>query len=348
MKVIISGPAAAFDVDEQQITDAALLQKIGGLEYTKEVCATYLDEPLSDIGLEGGGLRLVFDQSSQTLRVFTEYRSPRKLKKSELAALVDYTKGQWSDGIGEGCFDAYQAKTGICVSVYPMPYDDSAVQSTQVDDGTKTQKPSQLLAAAAKGNVMRMRTFMEQGVPFEVLSESLLAAVANDQTDAVLLLIAHGADVNYKTTDGINFMNGINCMQSAATHGNVRVLTALIEAGADVNERDDRGATPVMWAANRGHIDALRLLLERGANINACDAWSCHTALMYTPPERLDIVELLLKHGADPNVRTKDGLTASQEALQQAKWERENTTFTRNKRPELYERKAQLLKKHER
>jgi hypothetical protein len=351
MKVIVSGPAAAFDVDERQITDAAHLQNIDGLEYTEEVCASYLDEPLSDIGLEGGGLRIVFDQSSQSLRVLTEYRSPRKLKKSELATLVAYTKSQWSDGIGEGCFDDYRVKTGISISVYPMPYDESEVQGTQVDDGTKTQKRSPLLAAAAKGNINRIQALLEKGESIEARGQwqytPLLTAVANDQVDAAQLLISRGANVNYKTEGGKSCMSGINCMQLASMRGNVRMLAILIEAGANVNETDDRGATPVMWAANRGHVDALRLLLERGANINACDAWSCHTALMYTPPERMDIVELLLNYGADPNLRTKDGLTASQEALQQAEWQRKST-FAGEERPKLYEHKAQMLKTHER
>jgi hypothetical protein len=344
MKVTISGPAAVFDTDEHQITEAAVLQSLDGLEYAEEVCATYLDEPLNDIGLEGGSLHITFDRPSQRLRVVTEYRAPRKLKKSELASLVNFTLSQWSDGIGEGCFDDYREKMNISVSVYPIPYDEAAVQVSQIDDGTKTAKRSPLFAVAKKGDVKKLQVLLEKGEPIEAKGQwghtPLMCAVANDQVEAALFLISHHADVNHKTKDATN------CMQLATMLGNVRILTALIEAGANIDERADRGATPVMWAANRGHLDALRLLIQRGADVNALDTLS-HTALMYAQPERLHVVEFLLEHGADPNLRTHDGLTASQEALQQAEWERKSP-WKRLDRSELYERKAQLLKQYER
>lgn len=343
MKVIISGPAAAFDADERQITDAAILQSIDGLEYAEEVCATHLDEPLSEIGLAGGSLRIAFDSSSQTLHVLTEYLAPRKLKSSELALLRDYTLGQWSDGIGEGCFDEYREKTGIDVSVYPMPYDDTAVQTRQIDDGTKAAKRSPLFAAAKKGDVKRLQMLLEKGESIEANGQwehtPLMCAVAGDQAEAALFLISQRADVNYRTKDATN------CMQLASMHGNVRILSALITAGANIEERDDRRATPIMWAANRNHLDAVRLLVERRADLNAQDV-SGHTALMYTSSHRLDILEFLLKHGADPNIRSKDGLTASEEAMRQAEWERKSTL----KRPDqvaFHEGKAQFLKQHE-
>ncbi len=40
------------------------------------------------------------------LMTVTIYTSTRKLTDEELAVLVDYTQGQWSDGIGEG-FEQY-------------------------------------------------------------------------------------------------------------------------------------------------------------------------------------------------------------------------------------------------
>lgn len=343
MKVIISGPAAAFDADEQQISDTARLKKIDGLEYTKEVCATHLDGPLSEIGIEGGSLRITFDSALQDLRVLTEYRVPRKLKKSELVLLRDYTKGQWSDGIGEGCFDDYRERAGINVSVYPIPYDDAAVEVNQIDDGLKTPKPSLLFAAAKKGDVKKLQALLEKGEPIEAKGQwehtPLMCAVANDQADAALFLISRHGDVAYKTSDGTH------CMRLASMHGNVRVLTALIGAGANIDERDDRGATPLMWAANRNHLNAVRLLVERRADLNAQDA-SGRTALMYTSPDGLDILEFLLNHGANPNLRSTDGLTASEEALRQAEWERKST-WKRADQIAFQEGKARFLKQHE-
>lgn len=43
---------------------------------------------------------------------------------------------------------------------------------------------------------------------------------------------------------------------------------ALIEKGADVNQTDENGATPAMWAAAGGNFDILKLLIAKGADIN--------------------------------------------------------------------------------
>ena len=49
-------------------------------------------------------------------------------------------------------------------------------------------------------------------------------------------------------------------------------LAAIAEAsaaavGADINQQDEHGWTPLNWAAGRGHVEAISLLLERGADV---------------------------------------------------------------------------------
>ncbi|MGB5743173.1 MAG: ankyrin repeat domain-containing protein, partial [Sedimenticolaceae bacterium] len=46
----------------------------------------------------------------------------------------------------------------------------------------------------------------------------------------------------------------------------VAVAEILLEAGADIHRRDDRGRDALMIAAGRGHRAMVSLLLERGAD----------------------------------------------------------------------------------
>jgi ankyrin repeat protein len=77
----------------------------------------------------------------------------------------------------------------------------------------------------------------------------------------------------------------------------------LLERGADVNARDDRGRTPFL--ATR-----LRLLLDHGADINACDNDGT-TALMRAVTEHdTEGVQWLLAHGVDVGAKSHGGDTA--------------------------------------
>jgi excisionase family DNA binding protein len=57
----------------------------------------------------------------------------------------------------------------------------------------------------------------------------------------------------------------------AAYEGNTVQVQALIEEGANVNDKDTAGRTALMIAANRGHTYVVQLLLDCGADANAVD-----------------------------------------------------------------------------
>jgi ankyrin repeat protein len=52
----------------------------------------------------------------------------------------------------------------------------------------------------------------------------------------------------------------------AARRGNVDVIGALLDGGADVEARDSAGDTPLRRAVNCNKVEAARLLLARGAD----------------------------------------------------------------------------------
>ena len=74
-----------------------------------------------------------------------------------------------------------------------------------------------------------------------------------------------------------------------------------------VNVKDERGATPLMYAAAFGNTEELKLLLDAGADANAKNAFDA-TALIWFAgdPEKSRI---LISHGADVNAQSKQGRT---------------------------------------
>ena len=52
---------------------------------------------------------------------------------------------------------------------------------------------------------------------------------------------------------------------SASESGNTKMVKELIDNGADVNAKDNRGKTALMRASQRGHTEVVSLLKNAGA-----------------------------------------------------------------------------------
>ena len=57
----------------------------------------------------------------------------------------------------------------------------------------------------------------------------------------------------------------------ASLAGYTQIVALLLENGADPNQKDVHGWTPLHRAALWGHVEIARLLIENGANVNASD-----------------------------------------------------------------------------
>jgi len=53
----------------------------------------------------------------------------------------------------------------------------------------------------------------------------------------------------------------------AVRDGNLGVVRELIQSGADVNEQDEHGWTPLNWAAGKGDLECVTLLVDGGADV---------------------------------------------------------------------------------
>ena len=97
----------------------------------------------------------------------------------------------------------------------------------------------------------------------------------------------------------------------AAKVGDTVKLKQLIDQGADVNAKTDKGTTALMWAAYQDHVEFVKVLIDSGVDVNekTKDGW---TALMDAAIEgHAEMLKILIDAGADVNAIQKDGNTAS-------------------------------------
>ena len=87
-------------------------------------------------------------------------------------------------------------------------------------------------------------------------------------------------------------------------------VKTLLSLGANVNTKDEDGATPLMWAAAKGYSDVAKLLIEHGANVNVQEKELGFTPLIISVVRgHANVVKLLIEHGADVNAKDKYGHT---------------------------------------
>ncbi|EEP82367.1 conserved hypothetical protein [Uncinocarpus reesii 1704] len=103
-------------------------------------------------------------------------------------------------------------------------------------------------------------------------------------------------------------------LNMAASNGDVTRVRRILDGEAsqyvDVNLPDEEGTAPLIYASCFGHQDVVTALLEAGARVDEQDRnqWS---ALMWAMTNRhKTIAKILLDYGASPNIRSSSGGTA--------------------------------------
>lgn len=133
----------------------------------------------------------------------------------------------------------------------------------------------------------------------------LLALEEGDQELMDLFVRAH---FNIHIVDD----NGTPPLLVALKKGYTIVAKILLAAGADVNEKDRLGLTPLMVACGKptaGYKEVAETLIKKGAHINVRDALGYTPLLLALSGGTLEIAELLIEKGADIGARTRTGDT---------------------------------------
>ena len=196
-----------------------------------------------------------------------------------------------------------------------------------------------LMAAARTGRPEPIKLLLAKGadpnaVEREFGETALMWAAGNDNGEAIRALAAGGANLNARSAlidlpkVNVDFSfavatalprGGMTAAMYAARQGRLAAVTALAEAGADLNATDPEGSTAMVIATINAHYDVAARLAEKGGDPNIGDAAGMaalyaavdmkHLGSFVNRPSpkqsgrlsALDLVTVLLKHGADPN-----------------------------------------------
>ena len=150
-----------------------------------------------------------------------------------------------------------------------------------------------LMWASSMGDCELIQCLIDFGAKVNLVGKynvtALIIACVNEHRACVVQLAKAGADVN-------------GTLQVASQKGCLPQIELLLQAGADVNESDEFGVTPLMEAASQGRSECVRHLIKEGADVNRLDR-DGNSALVYSVMEgNRDCVSILLDAGADVNI----------------------------------------------
>jgi ankyrin repeat protein len=170
------------------------------------------------------------------------------------------------------------------------------------------KKQAEFLEAVTSGNVEKItKLYRDSCVDAPTGTIALARAVGNGRIDIVRLLLRIGVDPRSEIQVGYS---AVPILSVICRDGDVRSVMTLIEAGAQINQEDAGGATPLIWAATGGNAEVVKILLDRGAHVDAKAAWGQTALMMAAARGSIPIVTLLLDAGADIEAETDDGETA--------------------------------------
>jgi ankyrin repeat protein len=169
--------------------------------------------------------------------------------------------------------------------------------------------PLHLVAARRDFEVAQMQLQCRVDVsPWKVGNETPLNPIFSNPTLRLIFqpFLNYGAEVNSRDE---------NALHDASLRGSLEVARALLDHGAYVNAKDNRGRTPLhrVFGAG-GYSDDVRfgiaqLLVERGADVNTSD--KCEETPLHLAPysPKLNLVRMLVDHGANVNAKNSHGQT---------------------------------------
>ncbi|MHC4538369.1 MAG: ankyrin repeat domain-containing protein [Planctomycetota bacterium] len=186
--------------------------------------------------------------------------------------------------------------------------------------------------AASRGDMAKIEALVRKGIDVNAADAqggtALHYAAQEGHKDVVKFLLSQGADGNARDNDGRTPLDvalshrrndvikllveagaDIPTIHIAAFVGSLDKLQSFVQAGTDVDAKDENGRTPLLRAISGRHIEAVGFLIEAGADVNKRDEQGYVPLMHALWTLDSDMVQLLLNNKADVHAKDTSGYT---------------------------------------
>uniref|UniRef100_A0AAY4B0I7 K Homology domain-containing protein n=1 Tax=Denticeps clupeoides TaxID=299321 RepID=A0AAY4B0I7_9TELE len=303
--VLSSGPGSGSDEDEVSEVESFILDQ----EDLDNPVLKTASELLLSSAADGTDLRTVDPETQARLEALLEAAGIGKLSTADGKAFADpEVLRRLTSSVSCALDEAAAALTRMRA--------ENTLNASQADNRS-------LAEACSDGDVNAVRKLLDEGRSVNEHTEegeSLLCLACSagyyelaqvlSYTDVLLIGLVHHAIhviLQYYTCN--------TALTYACAGGFLDVVKVLLKEGANIEDHNENGHTPLMEAASAGHVEVARVLLEYGAGINTHSNEFKESALTLACYKgHLDMVRFLLEAGADQEHKTDEMHTALMEA----------------------------------
>jgi hypothetical protein len=169
---------------------------------------------------------------------------------------------------------------------------------------------SPLMKAASAGDTKKCADLIHKGVNVNSKSAlgdtALIFASRGCHSETVQFLLSKGASVNVHGKDKLTPL--ISVLDQKHSPNQLSTIRVLIDRSAQIDARDSRSQTALMYAVDYANIEALKYLIEKGADVSAervireGDRHVRRSVIGSAPAEPKEIRELLIASGAKETI----------------------------------------------
>lgn len=164
---------------------------------------------------------------------------------------------------------------------------------------------SALIYASEKGNINIMKYLIDNGIDVNGKADDngdtplLWAVTGENPYESSKLLIENGADINATNDSGV----APATILAASTP---KVVKLLKDNGADLDTKFLDYYPPIAIAAGAGNLEIVKALVENGADVNYYPNDINYTAIFHAIDQHnYEVAEYLFKNGVDLNIKMK-------------------------------------------
>ncbi len=152
----------------------------------------------------------------------------------------------------------------------------------------------QLMHASEAGDIDKTETILSNVFKDNAIKQfdfdgAVYLAVIKNKIEVLTKLGEHGANVNQVHT------NEITMLMHAARRGHTKIVRYLLQKGADINAKDNRGSTALMHSKD---IEITKELIKHGAELEVVDRYGKNALIMAVERHKFELVKLLILSGA--------------------------------------------------